>query len=259
LAFSDFRLLANRRFPPPRSPEPAVIYAAAVRAAGAGGAPPMPNVAQNGRPASSNFLFGDGPQQGNRYQQQPAYQAQPDYQQQPGYGYGRAARAAADWIRQQSMRQARQEQAVDPAQRPGRSENMPKQVVDYTGQGRWRAPSSSIRPNSSCSWCRATARALRLYGHRRRPSPASPGSGRSRRFSAKKEWPAWDPARRKMLARPSRSCRGTWKAVRKNPLGAPRDGIWDRRSTAHSRFQRTPGPSAHQRLVRLHPGCAMKT
>src|SRR5437899_10219552 len=54
------------------------------------------------------FLFGDAPQ-GGRYQQQPAYQPQPDY----GYGGRRALLPPMDpqqWLRQ--------EEEVDPAQRP---------------------------------------------------------------------------------------------------------------------------------------------
>src|SRR5260370_32806302 len=56
------------------------------------------------------FLFGDGPGQGERYQQQPAYQ-QPAAQQRPSYQLQMLPPMAP----QQVMRQ--QEEAVDPAQR----------------------------------------------------------------------------------------------------------------------------------------------
>src|SRR3954452_10068532 len=67
------------------------------------------------------FLFGDGPSQGGRYQPQPAYQ-QPVYQQQPGYG--RASLPPMDL--QQSMRP--QEEAREPGQRP-MDPKFEKQVV----------------------------------------------------------------------------------------------------------------------------------
>src|SRR5258708_10858499 len=57
------------------------------------------------------FLFGDGPGQGERYQQQPAYQ-QPADQQRPSYQLQMLPPMAP----QQVMRQ--QEEAGDPAQRP---------------------------------------------------------------------------------------------------------------------------------------------
>src|SRR6185436_2376609 len=69
------------------------------------------------------FLFGDAPQ-GGRYQQAPAYQTQPDY----GYGGRRALLPPMD---PQQMR--RQEEALDPAQRP-LDPRYEKQVVDYHGK-----------------------------------------------------------------------------------------------------------------------------
>ena len=72
------------------------------------------------------FLFGDGPVQGGRYQQQPVYQQQPDY----GYGGRRGTLPPMD--PQQSMRQ-QQEEAIEPAQRPV-DPKYNKQVVDYHGK-----------------------------------------------------------------------------------------------------------------------------
>src|SRR5260370_29617708 len=64
------------------------------------------------------FLFGDGPNQGERYQQQPAYQQQPSYRSQP-------------MAPQQLMRQ--QEEASEPAQRAF-DPKFEKQLVDYHGR-----------------------------------------------------------------------------------------------------------------------------
>src|SRR5437868_460450 len=70
------------------------------------------------------FLFGDAPQ-GGRYQREPAYQPQPDY----GYGGRRSLLPPMD--PQQSMR--REEEEVDPAQRP-LDPKYEKQVVEYQGK-----------------------------------------------------------------------------------------------------------------------------
>src|SRR5258708_23642823 len=72
------------------------------------------------------FLFGDGPGQGERYQQQPAYQ-QPADQQRPSYQLQMLPPMAP----QQVMRQ--QEEAVDPAQHPV-DPKFEKQSVAYHGK-----------------------------------------------------------------------------------------------------------------------------
>src|SRR5258708_7754708 len=72
------------------------------------------------------FLFGDGPGQGERYQQQPAYQ-QPADQQRPSYQLQMLPPMAP----QQVMHQ--QDDAADPAHRPFHPE-FEKQVVEYPGK-----------------------------------------------------------------------------------------------------------------------------
>lgn len=147
------------------------------------------------------FLFGDGPQQGGRYQQQPAYepqpayQAQPDYQQQPGYGYG-GRRALPPMDPQQSMRQ-QQEEAVDPAQRPV-DPKYSKQVVDYSG----KEGAGTIvvdTPNKFLFLVQGDGKALRYGIGVGRPGFTWSGV---KTISAKKEWPAWTPPPEMLARRP---------------------------------------------------------
>src|SRR3954468_20292513 len=69
------------------------------------------------------FLFGDGPPQGGRYQQQPAYQPQPSYEPR-----GPMLQPIEP---QQSTRP--QQEATEPGQRPF-NPIFEKQVVDYHGK-----------------------------------------------------------------------------------------------------------------------------
>ena len=93
LGFSDSALAIDAS----PLPEPTVIYARSP----AQPAPVRTAYAERSQMGGGfiEFLFGDGPQQGGRYQQQPAYQPQPDYQQQPGYGYGGRRGTCRRWIR----------------------------------------------------------------------------------------------------------------------------------------------------------------
>jgi lipoprotein-anchoring transpeptidase ErfK/SrfK len=185
-------------------PEPTVIYAtepAPVRVASA-------ERRQMGG-GFIEFLFGDGPQQGGRYQQQPAYQAQPDYQQQPGYGR-RGYLPPMD--PQQSMRE-QQEQAADPAQRPF-DPRYAKQVVDYTG----KESAGTIvvdTPNKFLFLVQGDGKALRYGIGVGRPGFTWSGV---KTISAKKEWPAWTPPPEMLARRPDlpRHMEGGPE----NPLGA---------------------------------------
>jgi hypothetical protein len=94
------------------------------------------------------FLFGDGQNQGGRYQQ-PAYQQQPSYEQRS---------LLPQMEPQQTLRQ--QEDAIDPAHRAF-DPKFEKQLVDYRG------------PTSFCSWCRARAR--RCVTASASVAPDSPG------------------------------------------------------------------------------------
>jgi lipoprotein-anchoring transpeptidase ErfK/SrfK len=191
-------------------PEPTVIYAREP-------AQPAPvRVASAERPRMGGgfieFLFGDGPQQGGRYQQQPAYQAQPDYQQQPGYGYGGQRGYLPPMDPQQSMRQ-QQEQAVDPAQRPF-DPRYAKQVVDYSG----KESAGTIvvdTPNKFLFLVQGDGKALRYGIGVGRPGFTWSGV---KTISAKKEWPAWTPPPEMLARRPDlpRHMEGGPE----NPLGA---------------------------------------
>ena len=157
------------------------------------------------------FLFGDGPPQGGRYQQQqPVYQQQPDYQQQPGYGYRRGMLPPMD--PQQSMRQD-QEEALEPAQRP-LDPKYNKQLVDYTG----RESAGTIvvdTPNKFLFLVQGDGKALRYGIGVGRPGFTWSGV---KTISAKKEWPAWTPPPEMLARRPDlpRHMEGGPQ----NPLGA---------------------------------------
>jgi lipoprotein-anchoring transpeptidase ErfK/SrfK len=140
------------------------------------------------------FLFGDGPNQGERYQQQPAYQQQPSYR-----------------APQQLMRQ--QEEASDPAQRPF-DPKFEKQLVDYHG----REGAGTIvvdTPNKFLFLVQGDGKALRYGIGVGRPGFTWSGV---KQISAKKEWPDWTPPPEMLARRPDlpRHMEGGPQ----NPLGA---------------------------------------
>jgi len=143
------------------------------------------------------FLFGGGPAQGERYQQQPAYgsQRQPLPQIDP----------------QQSMRQP--EDARDPAQQPF-DPRFEKQLVDYHGRER---PGTIIvdTPNKFLLLVQDDGKAMRYGIGVGRPGFTWSGI---KTISAKKEWPAWTPPPEMLARRPDlpRHMEGGPQ----NPLGA---------------------------------------
>ena len=150
------------------------------------------------------FLFGDGPQ-GGRYQQQPSYE------QQPGYGYGGRRSLLPPMDPQQSMR--REEEAVDPAQRP-LDPRYEKQVVEYHGK---ESPGTIVidTPNKFLFLVQGDGKALRYGVGVGRPGFTWSGV---KTVSAKKEWPAWTPPPEMLARRPDlpRHMEGGPQ----NPLGA---------------------------------------
>jgi lipoprotein-anchoring transpeptidase ErfK/SrfK len=124
------------------------------------------------------FLFGDGQNQGGRYQQQPAYQQQPSYQPQPSL-------------------LPQQEEASDPRQRPF-DPRFEKQLVDYHGK---ESPGTIVvdTPNKFLFLVQGDGKALR-YGI----GVGKPGFTWSgiKTISAKKEWPDWTPPPEMLVRRP---------------------------------------------------------
>ena len=125
------------------------------------------------------FLFGDGQNQGGRYQQQPAYQQQPSYQPQG------------------SLLPQQQEEASDPRQRPF-DPKFEKQLVDYHGR---ESPGTIVvdTPNKFLFLVQGDGKALR-YGI----GVGKPGFTWSgiKTISAKKEWPDWTPPAEMLVRRP---------------------------------------------------------
>jgi lipoprotein-anchoring transpeptidase ErfK/SrfK len=123
------------------------------------------------------FLFGDGQNQGGRYQQQPAYQ-QPSYQPQPPL-------------------LPQQEEASDPRLRPFDAK-FEKQLVDYHGK---ESPGTIVvdTPNKFLFLVQGDGKALR-YGI----GVGKPGFTWSgiKTISAKKEWPDWTPPPEMLVRRP---------------------------------------------------------
>jgi lipoprotein-anchoring transpeptidase ErfK/SrfK len=139
------------------------------------------------------FLFGDGPSQGGRYQQQPAYQQQP--QMDP----------------QQTLRQ--QDEASDPAHRAF-DPRFEKQLVDYHG----KEGAGTIvvdTPNKFLYLVQENGKALRYGIGVGRPGFTWSGV---KQISAKKEWPDWTPPPEMLVRRPDlpRHMEGGPQ----NPLGA---------------------------------------
>jgi len=180
-------------------PEPAIVYANQP-------APPAPVRMASGERSNMGggfieFLFGDGPGQGNLQQ--------PMYQQQPGYGARRSLLPPMD--PQQSMLQ--QEEAADPAQRPF-DPRYEKQVVEYHG----KEGAGTIvvdTPNKFLFLVQGDGKALRYGIGVGRPGFTWSGV---KTISAKKEWPAWTPPPEMLVRRPDlpRHMEGGPQ----NPLGA---------------------------------------
>jgi lipoprotein-anchoring transpeptidase ErfK/SrfK len=153
------------------------------------------------------FLFGDGPGQGDRYQQQPAYQVdqQPLYQPQPSYP------PQGSMLQQQTMRQG--DEQVDPAQRPF-NPIYEKQVVEYHGK---EGAGTIIvdTPNKFLFLVQGDGKALRYGIGVGRPGFTWSGV---KQISAKKEWPDWTPPPEMLVRRPDlpRHMEGGPQ----NPLGA---------------------------------------
>ena len=182
--------------------EPTVIYAGepAQRPVA-----PMRTAAAEGRRMGGGFiefLFGDGPSQGGRYQQD-GYQTQPSYEPRrallPPMGTEQAIR--------------RQEDVEEPA-RPAFDPKYEKQLVDYHG----REGAGTIvvdTPNKFLFLVQGNGKAMRYGIGVGRPGFTWSGV---KQISAKKEWPAWTPPPEMLARRPDlpRHMEGGPQ----NPLGA---------------------------------------
>jgi lipoprotein-anchoring transpeptidase ErfK/SrfK len=179
------------------SPEPTVIY---------GNQPTQPAAApvRTAYAERSNmgggfieFLFGDAPNRGERYQQQPAYQQQPSYQSLP-------------MDPQQGLRQPVVGEPAHAAFDP----KFEKQLVDYYGKE--RAGTIVVdTPNKFLFLVQGNGKALRYGIGVGRPGFAWSGV---KQISAKKEWPDWTPPAEMLVRRPDlpRHMEGGPE----NPLGA---------------------------------------
>jgi Uncharacterized protein conserved in bacteria len=145
------------------------------------------------------FLFGDGQNQGGRYQQQP-YQEQPSYDQRPLF---------PQMEPQQVMRQPEVAGAY-----PAFDPRFEKQLVDYHGSER---PGTIIidTPNKFLFLVQGNGKAVRYGVGVGRPGFTWSGV---KQISAKKEWPAWTPPPEMLARRPDlpRHMEGGPQ----NPLGA---------------------------------------
>jgi len=145
------------------------------------------------------FLFGDGQNQGGRYQQQP-YQQQPSYDQRPLF---------PPMEPQQVMRQPEVAGAY-----PGFDPRFDKQLVDYHGSEK---PGTIIidTPNKFLFLVQGNGTAVRYGVGVGRPGFTWSGI---KQISAKKEWPAWTPPPEMLARRPDlpRHMEGGPQ----NPLGA---------------------------------------
>jgi lipoprotein-anchoring transpeptidase ErfK/SrfK len=142
------------------------------------------------------FLFGDGPTQGERYQQQPSYEQRP---------------LLPPMEPQQTLRQ--QEDASDPAPRAF-NPKFEKQLVDY--QGKESAGTIVVdTPNKFLYLVQENGKAMRYGIGVGRPGFTWSGV---KQISAKKEWPAWTPPPEMLARRPDlpRHMEGGPQ----NPLGA---------------------------------------
>jgi len=174
----------------PAQRQPAPVRMASAERAGMGG-------------GFIEFLFGDGPAQGGRYQQQPAYQAQPSY--------GQRGPLLPPMEPQQTMRQ--QEDVSEPAH-PAFNPKFEKQLVDY--EGKESAGTIVVdTPNKFLYLVQENGKAMRYGIGVGRPGFTWSGV---KQISAKKEWPAWTPPPEMLVRRPDlpRHMEGGPQ----NPLGA---------------------------------------
>ena len=149
------------------------------------------------------FLFGDGPNQGDRYQQQPAYQQQPSYD---------PRRPLSPQMEpQQSLRQP---EDANEAGHGGFDPKFEKQFVDYHGK---EGPGTIVidTPNKFLYLVQADGKALRYGVGVGRPGFTWSGV---KQITAKKEWPDWTPPPEMLVRRPDlpRHMEGGPQ----NPLGA---------------------------------------
>jgi lipoprotein-anchoring transpeptidase ErfK/SrfK len=179
-------------------PDPTVIYASQ--------SAPQPASVRTAYAERSNmgggfieFLFGDGPSQDGRYQQQPAYQQQPSYEP-------RGALLPQPVMRQQDEASEAGHPAFDP--------KFEKQQVDYRGK---ESPGTIVidTPNKFLFLVQGDGKALRYGIGVGRPGFTWSGV---KQVSAKKEWPAWTPPPEMLARRPDlpRHMEGGPQ----NPLGA---------------------------------------
>jgi lipoprotein-anchoring transpeptidase ErfK/SrfK len=183
-------------------PEPTVIYAEPVQLPLA---PVRTAYAERSTMGGGfiEFLFGDGQNQAERYQQQPADQQPPSYEQQ------RPLLPQSE--PQQVMRQ--QEQVSEPAH-PAFDPKFEKQLVDY--QGKERAGTIIVdTPNKFLFLVQGNGKAMRYGIGVGRPGFTWAGV---KQISAKREWPDWTPPREMLVRRPDlpRHMEGGLQ----NPLGA---------------------------------------
>ena len=171
-------------------PEPAVIYSSQP-------AQPAPvRTASNMGGGFIEFLFGDGPLQGQPHQQQGIYQQQPYYGS-PG----------------QAVPMDPQQEASDPAQHPF-DPKYQRQLVDYIG----KESAGTIvvdTPNKFLYLVQGNGKAMRYGIGVGRPGFTWSGV---KQISAKKEWPDWTPPSEMLARRPDlpRHMEGGPE----NPLGA---------------------------------------
>ncbi len=148
------------------------------------------------------FLFGDGQNQGGRYQQQPAYQQQPSYdQRRPLF---------RRWSRSNPCAS---EEANEPAH-AAFDPKFEKQLVDYHGtEGAGTIVVDT--PNKFLFLVQGNGKAMRYGIGVGRPGFTWSGV---KQISAKKEWPAWTPPAEMLARRPDlpRHMEGGPQ----NPLGA---------------------------------------
>jgi lipoprotein-anchoring transpeptidase ErfK/SrfK len=178
------------------SSEPTVIYAGEP-------APPPVRTAYAERSNMGGgfieFLFGDGPAQSGRYQQQPAYQPQPSYEQP-------VPMSLQPTLRQQDEAGALVDRPFNPIYE--------KQLVDYHGK---EGPGTIVvdTPNKFLFLVQRDGKALRYGIGVGRPGFTWSGV---KQISAKKEWPAWTPPPEMLVRRPDlpRHMEGGPQ----NPLGA---------------------------------------
>ena len=149
------------------------------------------------------FLFGDAPPQGGRYQQQPAYQQQPSYD---------PRRPLLPQTEPQQV--LRQPEDAGESAHPVFNPKFEKQLVDYHGK---ETPGTIVvdTPNKFLFLVQGDGKALRYGIGVGRPGFTWSGV---KQISAKKEWPDWTPPAEMLVRRPDlpRHMEGGPQ----NPLGA---------------------------------------